>query len=196
MKNSAILIVFAFSFSFFLSLGCYAQTKTYQISTDKENGAKVLKGLLTRADIDTDTSFKWFQQNYQLGHANEQAVQAFKKNGTKFQIVVFFGTWCDDSQNLLPVFFRLADKSAYPETNITLIGIERGKMALNNLRTAFNITNSPTFIVMKDGKEIGRVVEYGKYGQIDKELGEIVSSIQLDIIVVLELIICVINFLY
>ena len=177
MKNSAILIVFAFSFSFFLSLGCYAQAKTYQISTDKENGAKVLKGLLTRADIDTDTSFKWFQQNYQLGHANEQAVQAFKKNGTKFQIVVFFGTWCDDSQNLLPVFFRLADKSAYPETNITLIGIERGKMALNNLRTAFNITNSPTFIVMKDGKEIGRVVEYGKYGQIDKELGEIVSSI-------------------
>ncbi len=177
MKKSAALIVFAFSFCFFLSLGCYAQTKTYEISTDKENGAKVLKGLLTRADIDTDTSFKWFQQNYQLGQANEQAVQAFQKNGTKFQIVVFFGTWCEDSQNLLPVFFRLADKSDYPATNVTLIGIERGKMALNNLRTAFNITNSPTFIVMKDGKEIGRVVEYGKYGHIDKELGEIVSSI-------------------
>ena len=105
------------------------------------------------------------------------AVQAFQKNGTKFQIVVFFGTWCEDSQNLLPVFFRLVDKSAYPAANITLIGTERGKMTLNSIRTAFNITNTPTFIVMKDGKEIGRVVEYGKYGQMDKELGEIVSSI-------------------
>ena len=31
---------------------------------------------------------------------------------------------------------------------------------------------------MKDGKEIGRVVEYGKYGQVDKELGEIVRTIE------------------
>jgi hypothetical protein len=30
---------------------------------------------------------------------------------------------------------------------------------------------------MKDGKEIGRVVEYGKYGMFDKELGEIINSI-------------------
>jgi hypothetical protein len=29
---------------------------------------------------------------------------------------------------------------------------------------------------MKDGKEVGRVVEYGKYGAIDKELGEIVAA--------------------
>jgi hypothetical protein len=31
---------------------------------------------------------------------------------------------------------------------------------------------------MKDGKGVGRVVEYGKYGQVDKELGEIESTIQ------------------
>jgi hypothetical protein len=31
---------------------------------------------------------------------------------------------------------------------------------------------------MKDGKELGRVVEYGKYGEIDKELGEISAGIQ------------------
>jgi hypothetical protein len=30
---------------------------------------------------------------------------------------------------------------------------------------------------MKEGKEVARVVEYGKYGQIDKELGEIVGGL-------------------
>jgi hypothetical protein len=34
----------------------------------------------------------------------------------------------------------------------------------------------PTFIVLKNGKEIGRVVEYGKFGMPDKEIGEIVSK--------------------
>jgi hypothetical protein len=34
----------------------------------------------------------------------------------------------------------------------------------------------PTFIVIKDGKEVGRVVEYGKEGQLDKELGHIVAA--------------------
>jgi hypothetical protein len=36
--------------------------------------------------------------------------------------------------------------------------------------------NVPTIIVLKDGKEIGRVVEYGKTGMFDKELGEIISG--------------------
>jgi hypothetical protein len=33
----------------------------------------------------------------------------------------------------------------------------------------------PTIIVMKSGKEIGRVVEYGKSGEWDKELLELIK---------------------
>jgi hypothetical protein len=80
-------------------------------------------------------------------------------------------------QNLVPVFYRLVDKAGYPDENITLIGVDRDKTTLDNLSTAFNIINVPTFIVMQDGKEVGRVVEYGKYGEIDKELGEIVAGL-------------------
>jgi thiol-disulfide isomerase/thioredoxin len=148
---------------------------TYETSYDN---AKVFKGLVTRQDIENDTSFKWFKANMQLGTANAPAIEAFKKNGSKFKMVVFFGTWCEDSQNLVPVFYRLVDKSAYPDSNITLIAVDRKKTTLDNLHTAFNIKSVPTFIVMKDGKEVSRVVEYGKYGEIDKELGEIVAGIQ------------------
>ena len=44
-----------------------------------------------------------------------------------------------------------------------------------------NITNVPTIIVMKNGKEIGRVVEYGKTGKWDKELAEIVSNTKISL---------------
>jgi len=149
--------------------------KAYETSYDR---GKVLKGLLHRSDIESDTSFKWFKQNMQYGTADADAIETFKKNAGKFHIVVFFGTWCEDSQNLVPVFYRLVDKSALTDDNITLIGVDRAKTTLDNLHKTFNITNVPTFIVMKNGKEIGRVVEYGKYGAIDKELGEIVSAMQ------------------
>ncbi len=91
-------------------------------------------------------------------------------------MVVFGGTWCHDSQNLLPVFYRLIDKSGFPDSKITLIGLDRDKTAPDNLTKTYNVTNVPTFIVMHNGKEIGRVVEYGEEGAIDKELGDIVTK--------------------
>ena len=147
----------------------------YQVAIDSE--AKILKGFISRAIIQNDTSFGWFNKNYALGRADVSAVAAFQQKASSFQVVIFGGTWCHDTQNLLPVFYRLVDNSGYPDSSITLIGVDRDKKTLQNLHHVFNIDNVPTFIIMKDGKEMGRVVEYGKYGQIDKELGEIVNSI-------------------
>ena len=150
-----------------------AQPYTVTI-TSKE---KILKGLLNRSVIENDTTFKWFTDNYKLGRVDAPAVEAFKKNGTKVNMIIFGGTWCEDTQNLLPQWYRLADSAHFPDSSITLIGVDRNKKTLDNLSDAFHITNVPTFIMMKDGKEVARVVEYGKYGQIDKELGEIVNGL-------------------
>ena len=162
----------------FASTHIHAQVRSYEISTDPNNGEKVLKGLLSRADIENDTAFKWFKDNMKYGQADPTAIAAFKQHAQDIQLVVFGGTWCEDTQNLLPVFYRLIDKSGFPDSSITLIGVDRPKTTLYDLHKAFNVTKAPTFIVMKDGKEVGRVEEYGKLGQIDKELGEIVASIK------------------
>lgn len=174
-------IVFTgFTILFFIvaSLTTTAQIHNYEISTDPENGTKVLKGLISRSDIQNDTAFKWFNENMKYGQADAAAIAALKKHTADITFVVFGGTWCEDSQNLLPVFYRLVDKSGFPDSSITLIGVDRPKTTLYNLHKVFNITKAPTFIVMYQGKEIGRIEEYGKLGQIDKELGEIVSTIQ------------------
>lgn len=145
--------------------------------TIKANNEVTLKGLLNRSVIEKDTTFHWFKDNYALGMSDASAIEAFHQKKDKFHVVIFGGTWCEDTQILLPVFYRLADKSGLPDSSITFIGVDRNKQTLDNLSGAFNITSVPTFIVMHDGKEAGRVVEFGKYGQIDKELGEIVSGL-------------------
>ncbi|HSB94386.1 MAG TPA: thioredoxin family protein, partial [Flavitalea sp.] len=81
-----------------------------------------------------------------------------------------------DTQYILPKFFTMVDAAKFPEKNITIIGLDEQKHSLGNLAEAMAVVNVPTFIVMKNGKEIGRVVEYGKTGEWDKEIGEVINS--------------------
>jgi thiol-disulfide isomerase/thioredoxin len=143
-----------------------------------DDRTKVLKGYINRSIIENDTMFHWFKDNMKWGQADAAAIQSFSTNKNKFTMLVFGGTWCGDTKNLLPVFYRLVDKSGYPDNKITLVGVDRQKTTIDDLQTKWNITNVPTFIVLHKGKEVGRVVEYGKYNQVDKELGEIVASIK------------------
>ena len=178
-KFSAVIILLLASFSFCTAQNSAGDTTpsihAYEVSYSKDQ--KVFKGLVRRSDIENDTAFKWFQQNYKLGRPDASAVDAFKKHVNDFQMVVFIGTWCDDTQNLLPQFFQLTDAAGYTEDNITLIGVDRPKTTLSDLHRAFHILEVPTFIVMKDGKEVGRVVEYGESGEAMKELGKIVGGL-------------------
>ncbi|HAN38020.1 MAG TPA: hypothetical protein DCQ29_03880 [Chitinophagaceae bacterium] len=158
------------------SIAKKAAAQGYQTIPDSE--AKVLIGQIPRSVLENDTAFAWFKNNMRFGSADAAAVQAFTARAKQFSVIVYAGTWCHDSQNLLPVFFRLVDKSGYPLDKVKLVGVDRNKKAPDGSHERWNIINVPTFIVLdNNGKEVGRVVEYGKYGVIDKELGEIVSRL-------------------
>ena len=76
----------------------------------------------------------------------------------------------------MPKFFKLQEKTGVPDNTITFFGVNRAKKSLGSISEAFNVTLVPTIIVMKDGKEIGRVVEYGKTGKWDKELATVLNQ--------------------
>ena len=177
MKNFAAVVFTAYMFFACTAPKTVTQTKEVVHSYETSfNRGKVLKGVLTRTDIESDTAFKWFHENMKLGRADAAAVDAFKKHGSDIKMVIFGGTWCEDTQNLLPLFYRLADKSGFPDSSISLLGVDRAKTTVGNLNKAFNILKVPTFIVMKDGKEVGRIVEYGNDEPIDKQIGDIVIA--------------------
>jgi thiol-disulfide isomerase/thioredoxin len=162
-----------FVLSFVLGVNAaYSQT---EITWDA-SGNKVLKGFLSKNELANDTAFTWFAANA-VGYTPEAgALKAFTQDRAGIHIIVFGGTWCDDTKALLPKFFKLTEVTGFPQSQITVIGVDRAKKAQYNLAEAFQVFNVPTFIVLKNGKEIGRVVEYGKYGMFDKELGEIIHS--------------------
>ena len=149
----------------------------YEVSQDEKHPeVKVLRGIINKDLIKNDTAFKWYSSSQSYYNPDTATVNAFIRAKGKYQFVVFGGTWCEDTQFILPKFFKLQEKSGITDDAITFFGVNRAKNSLGNITKAFDVTLVPTIIVMKDGKEMGRVVEYGKTGKWDKELTEILNQ--------------------
>jgi hypothetical protein len=146
----------------------------YEVSIEGQE--KILKGIINRDLIANDTTFKWYKSNQAGYKPNEEAIKAFNTKAGAVQLIVFGGTWCVDTKYILPKLFALTDAASFSQDNITLLGVDRAKKTISHLSEALGVINVPTIIVMKGGKELGRVVEYGKTGAWDKELGEILNA--------------------
>jgi hypothetical protein len=151
---------------------------TYETSPDPRTNGKTFKGILSREIVETDTSFirLWYTANFKAYAPGAETVNIIKQHKDTIRIIAFMGTWCEDSQFIIPKFFSLLDAAGLSKDRVTVIGTDREKKTLGNLSEALNVKNVPTLIVLQNGKELGRVVEYGKTGQWDKELGEIIAT--------------------
>lgn len=147
----------------------------FQVLPDKEGG-KILKGIISRDILEKDTAFRWFIDNQKGFTPQETAVTGLQQMKDSIELLVYMGTWCEDSHFVIPRFYALLDKAAFPRDRVTLIGVDRDKKTLSHLSEALGVTNVPTIIVMKKGKEMGRVIEYGPDGLFDKELGIVLAG--------------------
>ena len=164
--------------SFFLLITSQVDAQAqYEISQDtKHPEIKVLRGIINKYLVQNDTAFsKWYTYNQSIYSPDTATLNVFERNKSKLSFIVFGGTWCEDTQFVLPRFFKLQEMSGVSDGMISFFGVNREKKTLGNLADAFGITNVPTIIVMKEGKEIGRVVEYGKTGRFDKELADMMK---------------------
>jgi thiol-disulfide isomerase/thioredoxin len=158
----------------FVSLLAKAQ-QPYEVLVERPN-EKSYKGTVSKEIIQADTSFKWWAMNQNGYKPNATAMEGLQKGKDSLQLLVFMGTWCEDSQYIIPKLFALTEAAGFSNDRITLIGVDRNKKTYGHLTDALNVINVPTIMVMKNGKELGRVVEYGRYGVFDKELGEILTK--------------------
>ncbi len=153
-----------------------ANAQTPYINTVNDRKETVLNGIITKYALANNEVLKtWYEANKNSYKPDTAVVAAMEAAKGKVQYVVFGGTWCEDTQFILPKFFKLQEQAGVADNAISFYGVDRAKKTLGNLNDAFKITNVPTIIVMKDGKEVGRVVEYGKTGKWDVELAALLK---------------------
>lgn len=158
-------------------LVAFAQT-TYELQTDTVTQGKMMVGIIHKSDLIKEPEFKaWYSESQAIyPEPNAEAVKALKDHKNDIYLIVFGGTWCEDTHFVLPKFFRIQEAAGFPEDRIALFAVDRYKKMTNPLAEAMGVHNVPAIIVIKDGKEAGRVVEYGKTGYWDKELAAVVNG--------------------
>ena len=149
MKNILLL------FTFFFVLNTLAQQSKV---TKNANGDLI--GVTSRTDYDQQPYTRWFQRNYDKYSLGQNTIKELKKALKKVTIKGFMGTWCADSRREVPKFYKLLSLTSFDLKNLEMISLNRSKRTPDNLQNGYEIIRIPTFIFYKEGKEIGRFVEY------------------------------------
>ena len=153
-----------------LQLNSYSQNEKPTISEPID-----LMGIITQEDLKQQPFNQWFDTNYENYNLDKTVVKEIKNHINSITIKAFLGTWCGDSKIEVPQFYKLLDALNFDYKNLTMIAVDRDNNTPDNLQEGLNIIRVPTFIFYKNGKEIGRYVEFPRK-TLEKDILKIVSG--------------------
>lgn len=139
------------------------------------NGSKILVGEIDEHNFEKEPYNDWFPLNYDAHEVDAKTVDAMATALKKFDVKVFMGTWCEDSRQWTPAFFKVMDYAGFSDSQIEMFAVDRSKHSLNNEEAGLDISHVPTFIFMKDGKEVGRIVE-SPINSLEEDIRDIVNG--------------------
>lgn len=162
-------------------VGCVPQLTTSTPSTSAGGTAVVtaapttvpLTERITRAQIEAHTG--WEDLRAQDYTPDTDVINAITAQAPDIEVLVFLGTWCSDTKRELPRFFKIMDQAGISETQVTLIGLDRSKKDAAGLTAEWQIEYVPTFIFIRNGRELGRIIETPD-GTLEGNIARILAS--------------------
>lgn len=153
-------------------LSCGAHKKQATAVLDKDEN---LVGIATKDNFLLAPFNDWFSYNYDDYTVDAATIEKLKPLLKNVTIKAFMGTWCGDSQEQVPVFYKVLDSTEFNYNNLVLVTVDENKKTPDNLQKGYNIERVPTYIFYKKGKEIGRFVEYPRE-TVEADMLKIVSG--------------------
>lgn len=128
-----------------------------------ENGRRFLIGPMEAEDLRQGAYSNWFTPGFEQYTPDAALLKNLKTLLREVDIQVFLGTWCGDSRREVPKFIKLLEAADYPMERLQLIGVDRRsefyKQSPTGEHVGRNILRVPTIILLKNGVEIGRIIE-------------------------------------
>ncbi len=143
----------------FLPVTAMAQKALIEKSIDEKNGSVVYKGYFYFRDLYTEPTFDWMREGTDAYEPDQTVLKDLAPLLKRYTLLVFMGSWCGDSKELLPQLYSVLDKCRYPLADIKIYGLDRAKTSGTGLEKSYGITNVPTIIVLDGKKEKGRITE-------------------------------------
>lgn len=130
--------------------------------------APVLTGEVTREQIEESVP-DWVAEEVSA-QPDPAAAQALAAVPPGAEVTVYLGTWCGDSKRELPRLWRALDGTggAAPIA-FRYVAVARDKKEPASLTAGADLRYVPTFVVERDGREVGRIVEESPHG-VERDL--------------------------
>lgn len=116
--------------------------------------------------------FDIYTKRYQ---PEEAAVQYLSSVQDSVTIYVLFGTWCHDSKREIPALFKTLELADNENIRVEYTAMSRQKTDPTNAYERWDLKYTPTMIVVRNGKEVGRFVEESE-SNLESELVQILRS--------------------
>ncbi len=90
-------------------------------------------------------------------------------------IVLLYGAWCKDSQREVPRFMRILELAKNPNLELIEYEVDREKIDTLGKVVEYDVKFVPTFIILRDDHELGRIIEHPKIS-LEVDLVEVLSK--------------------
>lgn len=154
-----------------------AQKVIVNREVETTNDGKMLLGHQLKEQFSKEPYAEWYTKEFNEYALDQKAISELKKNKfNSYNLIVFLGTWCEDSHRDFPRLMKILDELKYPDTRLTIIAVNRKKESPTGDEVKYNVQKVPTIIVEKYGKEIGRIIEMPTTGYIERDLLQILEK--------------------
>ncbi len=145
--------------------------------TLSRNGQNMLIGRTTFSALAPAPYSYWYLENQKKFEPDSNIINQIKEY-KDFKVVIYGATWCGDTRRDLPKFSKIMSKARIRANRYEMYMVDNTgknyKQSPDKTVYASSIFRVPTFIIIDDGKEIGRIIE------------EPVESFEKDLLKILE----------
>jgi thiol-disulfide isomerase/thioredoxin len=105
-----------------------------------------------------------------------KVVAALKAVDKDTQVTLIFGTWCGDSKYYVPRLLRALKEAGNDRLRVKLVGVDNQFHEPADTVQPRHLTNVPTVIVERDGREVGRIVETPAIDLMEQDLADLLNG--------------------
>jgi len=129
------------------------------LSVIEDEKPEILVGEFVRNALQKGDFGNHFFNEYRSYSPETDVLDYLKNKIYNYNITIVLATWCHDSEEQVPRFFKILDNLDYNTNHIKIISVDKTKSAGKIDITGLYIERVPTFIFYENNIENGRIIE-------------------------------------
>ncbi|GHA27542.1 hypothetical protein GCM10007103_06190 [Salinimicrobium marinum] len=148
---------------------------TENIAEQEAEQEEMLTGVISKKDLQQAPYNSWFEPTFNSYEPSSEVLEVIKNNINDYEIEIFMGTWCADSQREIPKLFKILEESDYDLEKLEIVAVDRNKTLPKNVEHTAEFQMVPTIIFYKNEEEVNRFVEFSQES-FEEDIAKIVSG--------------------